>query len=341
MSARGDSKVRRFRTKAKPSPPPEIEDVQEAFCGCRRKNMVPLCDANPEVAAEWCYEKNCGWGPEDFSQGSNVRAWWRCSSNPDHVWKTSIWRRCGRSGKCIDCFGKNLHGRKVIPERSLAVLFPDIARDWHPTKNGKRTPHDVLAGSNEKVWWKCRKNYTHAWESAIKSRTNRGDGCKRCYEEQQLNLEDYPEILKLFDRKKNLNMNPRKLTTTVFLWWRCPKGPDHVWKAKFVNKSRFGCEFCRNKRVSITNSLQTLYPKVALQLHPTRNGKLTADKICAYTSKSVWWRCSYNPKHVWPAVVANRTRQESGCPQCYASRRSIINSKAMKKYHAKKKQYTA
>jgi len=313
-----------------------IEDLVEAPRP-KRNGLPNIMEACPEVAVEWFYEMNCGFGPEDFSIGSNIRVWWRCSTNPEHVWKTGIEHRCRRGSQCIDCVGKNLHGRKVIPERSLAGLFPDIAKDWHPTKNGNKTPHDVLAGSNEKVWWKCRKNSKHAWESAIKSRTSRGHGCKCCYEEQQLNLEDYPEILKLFDRKKNLNMNPRKLTTTVFLWWRCPKGPDHVWKAKFVNKSRFGCEFCRNKKVSVTNSLQTLYPKLALQLHPTRNGNLTADKICAFTSKPVIWRCAYNPKHIWPAPVANRTRLESGCPECYAERRSIINSKAMKKYYAKQR----
>ncbi len=46
---------------------PDIEDVQEPFCGSRMKNMVPLCDYDETVAAEWFYKKNCGWGPEHFS----------------------------------------------------------------------------------------------------------------------------------------------------------------------------------------------------------------------------------------------------------------------------------
>jgi hypothetical protein len=56
----------------------EIEDVIEPFCGSRRRNMIPLAVYDPIIALEWCYKKNCGWGPEDFSHASTVRAWWRC-----------------------------------------------------------------------------------------------------------------------------------------------------------------------------------------------------------------------------------------------------------------------
>ena len=317
-----------------------IEDIVEP-CRSSRIKLPNVWEAFPEVAAEWDYEKNCGFGPEDFSSGSNIYVHWRCSTNPQHKWKAQICKRCGENRRCPDCFGKNLRGRKVIKERSLVYLFPAIAKEWHAKKNGDKTPRDVLAGSNEIVWWQCTKNRKHSWQAAIKWRTGQSEGCTLCYEERQLNLDKYPHLLKLFDHKKNLRMDHRKLTTTMDLWWRCPNGPDHVWKGKVRNKNRFGCEFCRNKKVSVTNSLKTLYPKLALQLHPTRNGKLTADKICAFTSKTVWWRCAYNPKHIWPAVVSNRTRQESGCPECYSARRSLINSKAMKKYYEKQRQLAA
>ena len=79
MPALGSSKVRKVRSKKK-RVPKDIEDVQEPFCGQHRKSMVPLLDADPKVADQWCYEKNCGWGPEDFSQGSQVKAWWQCPS---------------------------------------------------------------------------------------------------------------------------------------------------------------------------------------------------------------------------------------------------------------------
>ena len=38
---------------------------------------------------------------------------------------------------------------------SLAETYSDIAKQWHPTKNGELTPFDVTPGTKKKVWWKC------------------------------------------------------------------------------------------------------------------------------------------------------------------------------------------
>ena len=60
-------------------------------------------------------------------------------------------------------------------DKSLAAKFPEIAAEWHPTKNGDLTPDQVSAGSNEKVWWlgKCG----HTWDATVKSRTGKSRGC--------------------------------------------------------------------------------------------------------------------------------------------------------------------
>ncbi|OLN24302.1 zinc-ribbon domain-containing protein [Desulfosporosinus metallidurans] len=39
----------------------------------------------------------------------------------------------------------------------LATTKPEIVQEWHPTKNGNLKPSDVVAGSERKVWWKCKK----------------------------------------------------------------------------------------------------------------------------------------------------------------------------------------
>jgi len=57
---------------------------------------------------------------------------------------------------------------------------PEIAAQWHPTKNGDLRPSDVTAGSNKKVWWlcpnKCPEGCAHEWEATIYSRAN-GSRC--------------------------------------------------------------------------------------------------------------------------------------------------------------------
>ncbi|MBV9452549.1 MAG: zinc-ribbon domain-containing protein [Rubrobacter sp.] len=94
------------------------------------------------------------------------------------------------------------------------------------------------------------------------------------------------------------------------VWWQCPKGPDHEWQASLDQRTRagVGCPFCAGKRVSVTNSLATLFPDVASRWHPTKNGDLTPEQVVAGSHQKVWWRCSKGPDHAWErSIVAGHT----------------------------------
>lgn len=68
--------------------------------------------------------------------------------------------------------------RKVIKGKNdLETVNPELAAQWHPTKNGELTPDDVAPMSDKKVWWlgKCG----HEWQAEISSRTQ-GHGCPYC-----------------------------------------------------------------------------------------------------------------------------------------------------------------
>ena len=59
---------------------------------------------------------------------------------------------------------------KLTKNYSLEVVLPDLALQWHPTKNGILRPTDFTPGSNKKVWWIC--NNGHEWHAPINSRKN-------------------------------------------------------------------------------------------------------------------------------------------------------------------------
>lgn len=303
-----------------------IEDVFEIR---RRKEFVSAAEKRPEIIKEWDYSQNCGFAPDDFSFGSQVNAHWICEKK--HKWRTRILTRCVQLRNCPQCFGTRSDRAPVIKERSLAFLYPHLIEEWHPTKNGELTPFNVLAGSKKKVYWRCKKNKRHVWEAVIKARANLGSGCPDCHDERILDLRRYPEVLALFDHKKNKFVDPHKTSVNDVMWWRCSEGPDHSWPTRF--KPNLNCPFCRNWRASVTNSLATLFPKLAKQLHPTRNGKLTAETICAYTNKKVWWRCPVNLRHIWQAQVNNRTRNGSKCPECW----KLVRPKMFKRLAAERK----
>ena len=69
---------------------------------------------------------------------------------------------------------------KVHELNSLLTKFPDIATEWHPTKNKNKLPKDFMPYSGEIVWWICNLNSNHNWQSSISNRTNLNRGCPKC-----------------------------------------------------------------------------------------------------------------------------------------------------------------
>jgi hypothetical protein len=140
------------------------------FCAGKRVGSDNnLAVTMPELAKEWHPLKNNGLTPEDVSAGSRKRIWWLCEKG--HEWQTKIGTRKNGSA-CPYCGGK-----KVGADNNLAFLMPDLAKEWHPTKNGERTAYGVTQGSAAKVWWICK--WGHEWQAGVKHRVL-GTGCPFC-----------------------------------------------------------------------------------------------------------------------------------------------------------------
>jgi len=67
---------------------------------------------------------------------------------------------------------------KLSKDYNLEALYPDIANEWHPTKNGDLAPDNVTFGSGKKVWWKCE--FGHEWKTVVKSISS-GSRCPECF----------------------------------------------------------------------------------------------------------------------------------------------------------------
>jgi hypothetical protein len=73
--------------------------------------------------------------------------------------------------------------RKVSVTNSLAAVEPKVAAEWHPTRNGRLTSHDVTRGAHHLVWWRCQ--FSHEWKATVNHRTAKGVGCPRCRQPRQ------------------------------------------------------------------------------------------------------------------------------------------------------------
>lgn len=144
-------------------------------------------------------------------------------------------------------------------------------------------------------------------------------------------LAGYPHLLREWDAKRNDGVFPYELSygSNRRVWWRCAAGPDHIWQARVASRVRgSGCPCCANLKVSVTNSLATLFPELATEWHPRLNGKLTPHHVVGTTLREVWWKCNRGPDHEWRAAVRARSVKGNGCLACRGYKVSVTNSLA-------------
>lgn len=127
------------------------------------------------LEVEWHGEGNPGLSPETMPAGSGAEVVWQCRLNADHVWPAQVRSRSIRGAGCPYC-----SGRRTVRSQSLAVTHPDIAAQWHPTRNGDRRPDEVSFGSHHEAWWQCPAHKGHVWRSRVASRTSMVTGCPLC-----------------------------------------------------------------------------------------------------------------------------------------------------------------
>jgi hypothetical protein len=204
-------------------------------------------------------------------------------------------------------------------------LFPDVAKEWHPIKNGDLTPDDVIGKSHKKAYWQCPKDDAHVWDAVISSRTGQKTGCPYCANQRVSvtnNLQArFPEIAKQWHPTKNGDKKPEMFTgiSGSYAWWICHKGPDHEWRAQIAKRTSpaagRGCPCCAGYKLSVTNRLDLNDKAVAEEWHPTKNGELKPNDVVLGSNKNVWWLCS-KCGYEWRATVNHRAYGGTDCAEC-------------------------
>ncbi len=105
-----------------------------------------------------------------ISASSNKKVYWICSHG--HEWSAQVNSRTDGSG-CPICAGKKV----LSGYNDLKTIKPEIAKEWHPTKNYPLLPSDVTIRSGKRVWWLCENG--HEWNTTVHTRT-KGCGCPFC-----------------------------------------------------------------------------------------------------------------------------------------------------------------
>ncbi|MGM7720568.1 zinc-ribbon domain-containing protein [Metabacillus sp. Hm71] len=202
-------------------------------------------DKYPHLIKDWDFDNNNGKTLRDFKPQSNKKVWWKCA-DCNHGWPAIISSRTRLGRSCPKCAGQI-----VTEENNLYNSYPDIAKWWHPTKNGTLTPYDVTKHSSKSIWWMCDEG--HEWEVSVDSRTTFNSGCPYCTgkkaHEKNCLATYFPEISKEWHPTANEGLTPYDVRprSNKKVWWLCKEG--HELKIGVDHRVRSdGCSVCSESK---------------------------------------------------------------------------------------------
>ena len=210
----------------------------------------------------------------------------------------------------------------------LKDTYPELIKEWHPTKNKGIDPYKIASKSDKDIWWKCKLG--HEWKTSLHKRFQSNPDvpseCPYCSGKLILTgFNDlatlYPDIAKEWNYKRNGNIVPEKISPYSHskVWWTVHhKDPstgktfDFEWESVIRSRTQItdGCPFLSGKRVYAGyNDLATIYPDIAKEWNYEKNKGLmdkngndisTPDKISANSKQTVWWKLSYDVPDDYP-----------------------------------------
>lgn len=312
---------------------------------CANKKILQgfndLASLNPKLAAEWHPTLNGALLPTEVAIMSQKSVFWlgKCG----HHWDTVISNRSLGAG-CLYCSGQ----KALKGFNDFETFYPELAAEWHPTKNGTLLASEVTTTSGKKVFWlgKCG----HVFDIRVSHRSKRNHGCPECAEKlvgkknaTPKNGRDvtttHPHLIAEWIVERNLPklMSDYKSGSDTVAWWKCFK--NHEWEAAIGTRSAgYGCNKCgsietgiKRSTPEIGSSLADNFPNLIAEWHPMLNSEKLPTQVKSGSAFRVWWVCSKNHEP-WQTTVYSRTGKiPSSCPTCCHN--SYISKFEVEFYH--------
>lgn len=282
-----------------------------------------LAERFPDLVEEW-HPKNLPLAPDQISAGSPMKVWWHCGSCGND-WLASVSKRSAGRG-CPECGRQRTAAARKRPELggSLLEADADLARQWHPTRNGDLTPAEIRPGSDQKVWW--LGSCSHEWQATVANRSRLGRGCPTCARRPHVLPklhETHPGLAREWHPILNTRLELKSVTasTPSQAWWirDCTTGGrSHVWRASIAKRveSPDRCAICEGTQVQTgVNDLATTFPALLRDWDFSKNSRVDPTSVLANSTKSASWRCQ-TCRFTWIAQIRARSSFASPCPAC-------------------------
>ena len=210
----------------------DVPELLAAWDDSTPPQLVPVVEGT---------SSDSGWGP--YSRGFQPGAIYRFRCPAGHHPRLSPTTFLERG--CPSCRGNSTRDRNIQTDESR--LSPEIASQWHPTRNGAWTAAQASPDSRRLAWWRdpvCG----HEWQSTPRERdkyTRRR--CPECDTILDSLAWHYPEVAAGWAPENTVSpWQVRPTDSDHLVEWVCDDDPRHRWTAtpaSVVNGA--GCPECR------------------------------------------------------------------------------------------------
>jgi hypothetical protein len=291
------------------------------------KGEEAITNTHPDIAKQWDYEKNFPLTPDQFSQGSEKKVWWKCPKF--HSWKAAIDKRTGSKRdaqqNCLIC-------SNAIPhiDYNLSTEIKGVEELWDYSKN-KFTPTEYLPTSGKIVNWKCSKG--HEFRASIVSRVNSDTKsirdciyCNGTVASEENNLLKFcSDVVNHWDYERNINISPVDFlpSSNKKVWWKCKTG--HTFQQRIIDKIHpkkkevRTCRKCAAHSWNENNNLARVFPFLLVEWDYEKNKEIDPNYITPYSNLQVFWKCSKGHTFVRAPYqrINRKTKSKRSCPVCW------------------------
>lgn len=274
------------------------------------KGENDLETVNPDLAAEWDYEKNGSLLPSDVKSGTNKSVYWKCSYG--HSWKASINSRSAGVG-CPLCSRTG----SSKPEQGVAFYLSQVTEVQQRIR---------ICGCEVDVYlpqYNIGVEYDGAYYHKNKHEQD---------DEKQRKLTDYGLML-----YRIVESDCNRVCGNAIYYKEDRMGNNYEWAIKLlcntiadISKDKsFEKIYISVRQDSLKirerfklyleeNSLENKYPDLAKEWDYETNGILKPGMFFPGSSEIVGWKCIKG--HKWSSRIDNRVYKGNGCPYCSGRR---------------------
>ena len=263
------------------------------------KGYNDLQTVNPNLAKEWNWERNKNSNPEEFTDNSHKKVWWKCDKG--HEWQAPISNRNEGVG-CPTC---NSERHTSFPEYAIAYYLKKYGLDVIHSYKQHGYELDIYIPSKE-IAIEYDGYFWHKNKAKIDLEKN-----KKC-EKDGIKLYRIREGLPVLNDSSidyTVQENQKDLPQTLRIILGEIIGNDLDIDIK---RDSIAIENLR-EYTEKENSILFVNPTLAMEWNYIRNGNLKPEHFAFKSNKKVWWICKKG--HEWQAIISSRN-SGYGCPYC-------------------------